>query len=95
MWADRLAKDIAFGLRRLWRDPGLSVVAVMALALGIGVNTAVFISSIRRKTKGDVPGLSGGGEFRAADWLPTSRKIRITRQAYAKTDFKIVPFRGR
>ncbi|HEV3201307.1 MAG TPA: ABC transporter permease [Bryobacteraceae bacterium] len=42
MWADRLFQDIAFGLRLLKRDTRFTVIAVMALGLGIGANTAVF-----------------------------------------------------
>ncbi len=40
MWS--LLRDVRFGLRRLRRDVGLAVVAVLTLGLAIGANTAIF-----------------------------------------------------
>jgi len=37
-----LVQDFRFGLRMLVRNPGLAAVAMLALALGIGANTAIF-----------------------------------------------------
>src|SRR5215211_769710 len=37
-----LARDLTYGLRMLRRSPGTTLVAILSLAFGIGVNTALF-----------------------------------------------------
>jgi len=39
---EQLAQDLRFGARQLRRNPALTAMAMLALALGIGLNTAVF-----------------------------------------------------
>ncbi len=41
-WADDTVRDLRFALRSLVRTPGFTIVAVLVIAVGIGVNTAVF-----------------------------------------------------
>src|SRR5437660_717348 len=37
-----LAHDLSYGIRTLRRNAGFSLIAILALSLGIGANTAIF-----------------------------------------------------
>src|SRR5271169_1559096 len=41
-WMEDLWRDLRFALRGLGKTPGFTLVAILVIAVGIGVNTAVF-----------------------------------------------------
>jgi predicted permease len=42
LWLEDTVRDVRYGLRGLWRNPGFTLVAVFTLALAIGANTSIF-----------------------------------------------------
>jgi hypothetical protein len=42
MWLEHLGQDLRFAMQQIDRAPGFSLAVILTLALGIGVNSAVF-----------------------------------------------------
>lgn len=42
VWLEQLLQDLRYGARTLWRNPGLTIAAVLAIALGVGINAGIF-----------------------------------------------------
>jgi predicted permease len=41
-WLELLARDVRYGVRSLGRSPGFAAIAILVMALGVGINTAIF-----------------------------------------------------
>ena len=67
LWWDYLVQDLRFGLRMLAKNPGFTAVAVLTLALGIGVNTALF--SLLHDTTLELLPISHPQELVQLTWL--------------------------
>src|SRR4051812_33159873 len=79
-WTEHLRRDIRHALRMIARMPGLATVVILSLAIGIGVNTAIF-SWIQGLVFKPIPGVKDAasyqlveprnesGSYTSASWL--------------------------
>src|SRR5580704_10207425 len=42
VWLEQLVQDVRFALRTLWWNTGFTAVAVLTIALGVGINVGIF-----------------------------------------------------
>ena len=71
LWWDHLWQDLRFGLRMLCKNPGSTAAVVVALALGIGLNTTVF-SFVNALLLRPPEGVKAPGELREI-WMHNPR----------------------
>jgi predicted permease len=86
---ERLLRDVSYGLRILARNPGFTAVALVSLALGIGVNALVFSvvnSLLLRPLPVDQPGqlvFLESARHGAGQSFPNYRDLRDRNQVFS------------
>jgi predicted permease len=70
-WIEDFLGDVRYGLRMLRKSPGFSLVVILSMALGIGVNSAVF-SQINDQLLRMLP-VKAPSELVLFQWLPGSQ----------------------
>src|SRR5271170_6308702 len=79
VWLEQLLQDTRFGLRRLRKSPGFTVIAILTLALGIGASTSIFsvvnavlLAHLPYKDPGRLAMIWGTNAGRGVDKTPVS-----------------------
>lgn len=91
MLLEHLGRDVAYALRVLARNPGFTLIAVISLALGIGVNALVYSvvnALVLRPLPVDRPGqlvFLENARFGAGQSFPTYRELRDRNQVFSGT----------
>jgi predicted permease len=101
-WLDHIGRDVRHAARAIARMPGLATVVIVSLAIGIGVNTAIF-SWIQALVFKPIPGVKDAasfhlieprnetGSYTSSSWLEY-RDLRERTHAFrALLAFKMVP----
>src|SRR5258706_12931835 len=90
---DDLLQDLRYGLRTLMRNPGFTLVAVMTLALGIGVNTTLF-SPYNAVALKSLPVTDAERIVRLKGWFKTG-SLGDNQFAYSYDEYKDLRDHGR
>jgi hypothetical protein len=102
-WLDHARRDLRHALRTIRRMPGLATVVIVSLAIGIGVNAAIF-SWIQGLVFQPIPGVRDAASFQlveprtdigshvGASW-PEYRDLREQLRSFRDLiAYKMVPF---
>jgi MacB-like periplasmic core domain len=76
-WLEQLVQDVNYGVRAMLHSPGIALVALLSLALGIGANTAIFslmdavmLRSLPVKDPGQLVLIGDGSDCCISDYFP-------------------------
>lgn len=90
LWLEHLRRDVAYAVRVLLRTPGFTLVAVLSLALGIGVNALVFsvvnalvLRPLPIERPDQVVFVQGGGGDSPTHSFPNYRDFRDRNQTFS------------
>src|SRR5216684_1436330 len=82
-WLESVCQDGAYAIRRLRRQPGFTVVAILTLALGIGANTATLslVDAVRTRA------LPYPNADRLVELWGTATRARVERSGASYPDY--------
>jgi predicted permease len=76
-WLEQLVQDVNYGARAMLHSPGITLVALLSLALGIGANTAIFslmdavmLRSLPVTEPGQLVLIGDGSDCCVSDYFP-------------------------
>src|ERR1051326_8742533 len=93
MHLERLVADVAFAVRMMGRNPGFTAVAVLTLALGIGVNAMLF-SAYDAVALKPLPVADPNGVYRLERWFERGMRGNV-QYAFSYPEFVYLREHGR
>jgi len=76
-WLEQSVQDVNYGVRAMWHSPGITLVALLSLALGIGANTSIFslmdavmLRSLPVRDPGHLVLIGDGSDCCVSDYFP-------------------------